>query len=409
MNEWTSAADLRAQVMRRWDKGELLAEQAAPADLFPLRLVLRVPSSADLSERFDAVRSWVAALQTGAQTGAKSDAKSGAQTGYRLEMRDVRHRVIGQNSLPAVAWVDTLDAALRLIGKTREARVFDGLFSTTRRLQPALLPWLQCQPLRALALAGQWPQLLDLVAWMQAHPRPGIYLREVDLPGIHSKFVEAQRSVLGELLDWVLPAEAIDVAASGSTQFARRYGFRDKPLRVRFRWLDPLLPQWVAGGDGDYTVSQGTFAQLHPAVRHVFITENEINFLSFPPLAQSLVVFGAGYGFEALASADWLAGCGLHYWGDIDTHGFAILDQLRAHHPHVKSFLMDRQTLLTHRPQWTTEPQPTLRDLPRLNHEESALYDDLRWLRVAEQPVRLEQERIGFRWVLQASAVCAPG
>ena len=70
---------------------------------------------------------------------------------------------------------------------------------------------------------------------------------------------------------------------------------------------------------------------------------------------------------------------------------------------------MDRQTLLTHRPQWTTEPQPTLRDLPRLNHEESALFDDLRWLRMGEQPVRLEQERIGFGWVLQASAVCAPG
>ena len=102
-----------------------------------------------------------------------------------------------------------------------------------------MLPWLQRQPLRALSLAEVWPKLLALVAWLQAHPRPGIYLRQVDLPGIHSKFIEAQRGVLAELLDLALPAETIDVAASGAAQFARRYGFRDKPARVRLRFLDP--------------------------------------------------------------------------------------------------------------------------------------------------------------------------
>jgi hypothetical protein len=197
-------------------------------------------------------------------------------------------------------------------------------------------------------------------------------------------------------------------AASGAAQFARRYGFRDKPLRVRFRWLDPQASGWVEGGDGDYTLSQAAFARMKPLVRRVFITENEINFLSFPPAADSLVVFGAGYGFEVLAKADWLAACALYYWGDIDTHGFAILDQLRAHHPHAKSFLMDRQTLLAHRPQWIDEPQPTLRDLPRLSPEESALYDDLRWLRLADRPVRLEQERIAFGLVVHASEACTP-
>ena len=390
MSEWTSPADLRARMLRRWDKGELLAEQVAAAGLFPLRLALRVPSSGELSERFDAVRAWAADLQ------------QGAPGGYRLVMREVRHRVIGQNSLPGEAWVDTPDDALRLIGKAREARAFHALLTATRQQQPELLPWLQRQPLRALSLVDDWPRLLALVAWMRAHPKPGIYLRQVDMAGIHTKFIEAQRSVLAELLDLVLPADAIDPAASGAAQFAGRYGFRDKPLRVRFRWLDPQQSGWVSGGDGDYTVSKVTFARMDPPVRRVFITENEINFLAFPPVADSLVVFGAGYGFEALAQAGWLATRALHYWGDIDTHGFAILDQLRAHHPHVKSFLMDRETLLTHRPQWTAEPQPTLRNLPRLGPEESALYDELRWLRLSDRPLRLEQERIAFGRVAQA-------
>jgi hypothetical protein len=385
---WTTSAELRAQVMRRWDQGELLAEIVAPGDLFPLRLSLRGPTSSDLSERFDEVRAWAAGLQQSA--------------GCRLVMREVRHRVIGQNSLPGEAWVDTLDDALRLVGKARDTRAYGALLAVTLQRQPALLPWLQRQPLRALALAEVWPQLLDVVVWLQAHPRPDIYLRQVDLPGIHSKFIEAQRGVLSELLDLTLPADAIDTMASGAAQFARRYGFRDKPLRVRLRFLDPEHPAWVSGADADYTVSQQAFARLAPDVRHVFITENEINFLAFPPAAGSLVVFGAGYGFEAIARAAWLQQCGLHYWGDIDTHGFAILDQLRAQFPHAQSFLMDHDTLLVHQAQWTLEPQPTQRDLPRLNEAERRVYDDLRWRRLRDEPLRLEQERINFSRVERA-------
>jgi hypothetical protein len=84
----------------------------------------------------------------------------------------------------------------------------------------------------------EWRRLLDIVAWLQRHPRPGVYLRQVDIPGVHSKFIEAQRGVLGELLELALPPAAIDSAAAGVSQFARRYGFRDKPQRIRFRLLD---------------------------------------------------------------------------------------------------------------------------------------------------------------------------
>ena len=392
LSAWTTTADLRAQLMRRWDKGELLAELVVPSALFPLRLNLRAPASSELSERFDAVRAWAAELQ------------QGGSASCRLVMREVRHRVIGQNSLPGEAWVDTLDDGLRLIGKARDARAFQALLSTTRQWQPALLPWLQRQPLRALALADVWPKLLDLVAWLQAHPRPGIYLRQVDLAGIHSKFIEAQRGVLAELLDIALPIDAIDVAASGSARFARRFGFRDKPVRVRLRFLDPDHPAWIPGTDADYTVSHEAFARLASAARRVFVTENEINFLAFPPAEASLVVFGSGYGFDALGQAAWLQQCDVHYWGDLDTHGFAILDQLREHFPRARSFLMDRETLLEHRAQWIVEPQPTQRDLTRLNDNERRLYDDLRWRRLREEPVRLEQERIAFGRVERAVA-----
>lgn len=96
----------------------------------------------------------------------------------------------------------------------------------------------------------------------------------------------------------------------------------------------------------DLALDAESFARLDPKVARVFITENEINFLAFPPIENSLVIFGAGYGFEMLRKAEWLARCHIHYWGDIDTHGFAILDQLRSQFDHVESLLMDRDTLL---------------------------------------------------------------
>lgn len=79
-------------------------------------------------------------------------------------------------------------------------------------------------------------------------------------------------------------------------------------------------------------------------------------------------------------------------------------DQLRAR-PRPHDFAPDGSSdLLAHRPQWTEEPQPTLRDLTRLRPDERALYDDLRWLRLTERPLRLEQERIDFALVAQAVA-----
>ena len=87
------------------------------------------------------------------------------------------------------------------------------------------------------------------------------------------------------------------------------------------------------------------------------------------------------------------------YRGYLDTHGFAILDRLRAWLPQTVSVLMDRQTLFTHRDRWVTEPKPTHDRLTRLNAAGQDLYEDLVSDRLSER-VRLEQERIDWSWVL---------
>ena len=384
---WTTPVDLCAQVQKLWDRGEILASLVTGESIFPKRLALKGPTSAEMAERFDEVRAWIAELR--------------AMTHCRIEMREFRHRVFGDNAVPQEAWVDTVEIALAFIGKQRDAKRFAGLVEMTARRQPLLLSWLAKRPLRALELVDAWSRLLDIVAWLQVHTRPGVYLRQVDIPGVHSKFIEAHRGVLIELLDGVLPSELIDSTASGISQFAARYGFRDKPERIRFRVLDPEHALLPGENVQDISLDTASFARLDCTVSRVFITENEINFLAFPPVKNSLVIFGAGYGFETLRDVEWLSRCRIHYWGDIDTHGFAILDQLRSQFDHVESFLMDRRTLLAFESLWGEEEKQTRRDLPQLTAAESALYDDMRDNRIRKN-LRLEQERIGFGWVTAA-------
>jgi hypothetical protein len=395
MSGWTTTADIKAKVLREWQRGRLLSASLTGEQLFPWRIPLKVPNTADLASQFDAVRQWIRALSDGAKT------DNG--TGYRLEFLEINHRQLGRNHVPVAAWLDSETDALALIGKRREAARCHELAGTIAQVFPPLHDWLVRRPLRVLEQADDWPGLLGVLQWMVDHPHSGVYLRQVDVPGVHSKFIERNRALLSELLDLVLPESAINASvASGAAGFERRYGFRVKPVLIRFRLLDALLHAPLQGLT-DLSVPCDEFAQRSFAVRRVFITENEINFLAFPPLPDSLLIFGAGYGFESLAEARWLQEKEIYYWGDLDTHGFAILDQLRGSFPQARSLMMDRSTLLAHRSLWGRENTPTQRELSRLRPDEASLYDDLRQDRIAPA-LRLEQERIGYAWVQAALA-----
>jgi hypothetical protein len=393
---WTRPEDLRAQVQKLWDRGALLAALVGDGSTFPLRLALKVPSSTEMIDRFDDVRAWIVELRTAGHC--------------RIDMRGFTHRVFGSNEVPQAVWVDRIEDAFAMIGKSSQAVQFQSLLETTRARQPALLAWLSRRPLRALELTDQWDRLLDVVTWVLRHPRSNIYLRQVDIAGVHSKFIESQMSVLAELLNLAVPHahyDSTDAVGGGAAPFAARYGFRSKPIRIRFRALDDKLGILRSAPRADIALDAASFAGLDIPAARVFITENETNFLAFPDVPNSVVIFGAGYGWDALAAARWLRRCTVFYWGDIDTHGFAILDQLRGRFEHVESLLMDRKTLLAHEAVWGVEPDQVVHDLPHLNAAEGSLFDELRDNRL-RPALRLEQERVTFGW-LQAALDALPG
>lgn len=381
---WTTANDIKSQVRRLWDRGGLLGGLVTGENIFPFRLKLKGPDTKEFVDKFDAARAWIDEIRN--------------IPFVRIEWREFKHRILGTQRVPASAWIDDRDSAIAAIGMRNERIHFDKLLAFTRDKQPLLAPWLAQWPLLALSLRQEWGMLLAVIEWLQQHPRPGIHLRQVDIPGLHSKFIENNRSVLAALLDLALPPEAIDVTCIGASQFAQRYGFLSKPTFIRLRVLDAALSPIPQASLPDMALDAESFARLELPVQRVIITENEINHLAFPPVAGAIVIFGKGYGWDSLAKATWLKRCPIYYWGDIDTNGFAILDQLRSRFDHVESFLMDRETFMAHEALWVEEPDQVNRELPRLTDTEREVYDALRFNHI-RKGLRLEQERVGFGWV----------
>lgn len=374
---WTGATELRLQLRKLWDSGRILSGET----VFPLRLRLKAPTSEEWSSRFEDARSWARDLA--------------ALPWLRLVERMIRHPVLGTNAFPAEAWIDSPENAAACLGASRDLDRFRQILDLTQARLPSCLPWLRTHPLKALEVGDAWARILSVVVWVQEHPRPGIFLRELNLQDVDTKFVEAHRGVLSGLLDLALPPEAVDKSCPVS-DIEGRYGFRRKPLRVRVRILDPLAAQGMPGGARDLEIEAEAFARWDPTgIETIFVVENEVTFLAFPEQPGSLVLFGSGYGFESLAEVRWFISRHIFYWGDLDTHGFSILDGFRKLFPDTRSLLMDRETFLAHRLHWSTEPRPAVRNLERLTREESSLYQELAESRHG-QCLRLEQERIGF-------------
>jgi hypothetical protein len=374
---------VRARLRKKWDTGAVLAERARGAAFAPVDLSLRAPTAGELGSRYTEVATW--AREWAGQRGPLT-----------VITKVVGTRGIGANAIPDRVRIQTFDDLTRFLGTAAQARRYDELLGLTDRLLPQVHSWVVDKPMRALAHQQHFERLLACVAWLLDDANRGRYLRQIDVPGVDTKFIEEHRGIVSTLVE----AAGNGPVARDASDFASRYGFRSKPSRVRFRLLDPTVSVFPAGIT-DLELRADELAALRLGVDRVFLVENEVTCLAFPPVPRSLLIFGGGYGVSRVGRLGWLRELPLYYWGDIDTHGFRILDQLRAGFPTVRSVLMDRATLIAHETRWDRELAPVNADLTHLTGDEAALYRDL----VEDSfgtAVRLEQERISYP-MLQAA------
>ena len=125
----------------------------------------------------------------------------------------------------------------------------------------------------------------------------GLYIRELPID-VHTKFIETHTGILKNLLDFLLPDTRV---SKDETRFEKRYSLKHKPSIIRFRILDASVSQDLARLPiTDLAIPIDEFTGLHLTCNTIYIVENEINFLTFPLIENSIVIWGKGFAVEQL-------------------------------------------------------------------------------------------------------------
>jgi hypothetical protein len=370
--------DVRQLLRRRFDGRHRDWLDAGPASQdWPWEVTLGIPSEQSAASQMDAMRVWIRAWQ--AWTGEGT-----------LQWTERRWRTLGTQRLPERLRFDNPRQVASWLGETGRWDLACKRRALLVRRWPSLTERLgRLFSVLADYADADFERLLAALAWLEQHPASGLYLRQLPIPGLDTKWIETRKAVLAELV-YHINAHGGEVG-----DFHALCGLRRPPFQMRMRLLDPALRAHV-GGIGDMAVSAEELAPLDIRPARVLIVENLQTGLALNDLHGTIAFMGLGYSVDLLATLPWVRSADCVYWGDIDTHGLSILSRARSCLPALRSMLMDEKTLLLHQPLWSREDsQHAAPDLPFLAPEEAAIYMALKCNTWGQQ-VRLEQERISW-------------
>lgn len=310
--------------------------------------------------------------------------------GYTIEWKTIKTKLLGTQDLPSRIMFETADDYERFLQKIKEVADFRKDVARISEKFPKLQHWIEKYPQKVIEYSGDWGDIGKVLDYFSKNSQPQQYIRELPIE-VHTKFIEQHKIVIGELLDIVIE----EFVNTNEKDFEKRYNLRyDEPL-VRIRLLDRDLAKNFFNGMDDITVPVSHFLKLQIPITKAFIVENKVNFLTFPSVANSIVIWGRGYGVASIKDSELLKNIDLIYWGDLDAQGFEILSQFRSYFAHVKSLLMDRVTFDKYFENDSGTPSKVHVEL-NLSVEEYELYKYIK-----TNNYRLEQEKIPQRYVIE--------
>ena len=235
-----------------------------------------------------------------------------------------------------------------------------------------------------------WQKICECVNFLRRNKNSGLYIREIPVE-VHTKFIEQNKNIIHSLITEEKIAKT----------FESDHGLKEKPVLVRFRSLDEDKPILLSGMKLDeisvpvenLKASNSIFEQFSS----IYVVENEMVFLTFPKVKDSVCIWGHGYTATVLKQLEWLKDFELIYFGDLDEHGFDILSKFRESFPKTKSLCMDTKTL-DQFAQFRVASKIEKHIVPpqNLTESESECFNELNQ---NPQKNRLEQERISQKWI----------
>ena len=327
----------------------------------------------EIEQNFTRVRKWIEELN---------------RSPFDIEFVEINYSSLGRQSIPKCLEIDE-EQFLSHLYKINISKQHKRLIDQTLIKFPKLQPFLLSKPNLVILYDTVWVQILRVCDYFLSNPNPNLYIRELDIEGVDTKFIESHKKILDMFLSALLELPLAKLAQNG---FEKKYNLKYDLPTIRFRILDKNLYIYNLS---DISLPLDEFAKLDIDCSRVYITENKINGLSFPNIPNAIVIFGLGYGIDSLKNIEWLREKEIYYWGDIDTHGFAILSQIRGYFPQVKSILMDSEVVEKYGYLGVKEAKSKrfLGELDNLSDEEEKLFKQLK-TDTNLNCLRIEQERV---------------
>lgn len=352
---------------------------------WPLRVPLGTLTENEFSVDVSTVRIWV-------------DAWAGWRGPGVLETDERKWPRLGSQTLPTYVMLASALEVAQWIGQEhrwgRACQRFDVMTQTWAQLRERAGLERHFDQLADYSDAD-FNRLMSALSWFLANPRSELYVRQLPIEGVDTKWIEKRSAVVVQLLG-LLRGDSAEV------DFFTATGLRKLTHRIRMRVLCPLLRVQM-GGLRDVEVPVEELAQLALLPAAVLILENQESGVALPDMSGVVAFLKLGNAVSSLGSIPWLTGVPAVYWGDIDSYGIAILSRARKVLPGIRSVLMDEQTLLRFKELIVHEPtQHSDVELSELNPSERAVFDGLRSGQWGAK-VRLEQERIP--WSIAFDAV----
>lgn len=387
-------ADVRALATKRFQRERLNALRealgCAVTTTWPWVVPLGRPTERDVLTDARSVLAW---------RDAWVDAK--VLGDFEVETDIIAWRAIGTQTVPVrVLFVNT-----KAIAKVAGLLPLWTQVVTRAKRFVALWPGIEEAMVREWAMLADWSDdavlaLERVFTWFVDHPKSGLYLRQLPIEGVDTKwFTEPRKKVVQRLLVAIREAkESVPLMAESSealdpdTTFETVCGLKPLPKLIRGRLLDEV-DQKLFYGLSDLSLPLDEWAQLPLYPEIVFISENLQTGLAFEAHPKSVVFFGLGAGVTQLAAIPWVRTARIIYWGDVDTYGLEILAHLRSVLPQTESVMMNRQTLEAFRGLAVAENrQASGAHVEHLRENEREVFDALKVGDLAR--LRLEQERI---------------
>lgn len=372
-----SVEDVRSQLVRReWDNHRNLRDRLIGARPFPIKVSINPPSgdaaSADPANFHRLQQEW-------------REFKQGT-----VFWRQVQFRAIGSQDVPTAVTFNRMSDLLSFLGGRYQAEAarWASIISIAEQWDAkARRPLLERAPLPF----GWTEELVAKAVLVAEQLKPnfgkGYYPRGLPISGVDTKFVESNRQLL-ELLCVARWGE--DVSEPGLYSWL---GLEEKPeLNLILR-----IPPDIYPGFGGLKMLKLDWRALNLLTRlnpdSVLIVENaETTYV--PVLHGNMVVVGGGG-----RNLQWIRDCGwmsqatrVAYWGDIDVHGFELLDEARAMDGRIESLLMESELVESHNESVVIDNTGHKFTPSTLNTSEASGLQ--RIMAVDPGPARLEQERI---------------